>query len=260
MTTLAEAILGTARACGGTRDGVATGGSATTLLDSANSEPDDYFTGGTLWLLSGNNAGKSAPITTWDDTTHTFTIPTLTLLCAAGDRYAAVCGDYPRWLLVQGVNLALQEIGEIPTANTALLTVANQADYSLPAGVRRVCRLEIEEDGDYYINQHWVEHNGVVSFDVGYAPISTGETIRVWYNAAHADLVADADVVNAAVPLEQLRWVAAVHVLRHRMRHGIDNRDVAQAIADALEMAARNGKRFAGWAQPMIPDAHLGGW
>ena len=264
MTTLAEAMLGTARACGGTYQGVATGGSTTTLVDSANSEPDNYFLGGCIWFLSGNNAGKSAQITGWDDGTHTFTFATQSGACAAGDRYAAVSVDYPRWLLMQAVNQALQEIGEIPTNNDTVTTVAGQQEYTLPAGVARVCRLEIANASaapyDFTIHMHWKERNGKLYITPGWEMAETGRVMRLWYNAAHAELTADADVVNGALPLELVRWKAAEYALRHRLRHTADNKDAAAAIADAIEQAARSQGKYLGWVQRMAPDAMMGGW
>ena len=85
MATLADATRALAEKVQYAAEGTATGGSATTLIDTARIEPDDQFTNGTIWLLSGNNIGKSAIISGWVLSTHTFTFATLTLLCAAGD-------------------------------------------------------------------------------------------------------------------------------------------------------------------------------
>ena len=63
MTTLADATLAVARLCSEVVDGVATGGSATTLIDTLVTHPNDFWNQGTIWLRSGNNIGKSAVIT-----------------------------------------------------------------------------------------------------------------------------------------------------------------------------------------------------
>jgi len=84
MTTLASATLELARLVTDVITGVATGGSGTTLLDTARTEVDDYLTNGTIWFLSGNNAGKSALISDWDLATKTFTFVTPGAACAAG--------------------------------------------------------------------------------------------------------------------------------------------------------------------------------
>jgi hypothetical protein len=114
MTTLAAAILSCAKALGDVIGGTATGGSGTTLVDTGHSEPADYLTGGTIWFLTGNNAGKSAVITTWDPATHTFTFLTPGAACAAGNLYAACGPDYPRYLLVQSVADAYGVLGGQP--------------------------------------------------------------------------------------------------------------------------------------------------
>lgn len=58
--------------------GVATGGAATTLIDTTNRfEANDYFNGWTLTILDGTGAGQTAAITDYDRTTQTLTFTAL---------------------------------------------------------------------------------------------------------------------------------------------------------------------------------------
>lgn len=87
MTTLFTATLELSKILQNTVESVATGGSTTTLEDSARGEYADYFDGGTIWFISGNNASKSAVIADW--ITTKFTFATQAGACAAGNKYAA---------------------------------------------------------------------------------------------------------------------------------------------------------------------------
>ena len=120
--------------------GTATGGNATTLIDTSNSEPDDFYNNGTIWITGGNNVGKYAIITDWNASTHTFTFPTLTALCASGDTYIVCNQAYSKDLLVRCVNQALQDIGKrltsktgwcgmVDSATTATISDSNITEY-----------------------------------------------------------------------------------------------------------------------------------
>jgi hypothetical protein len=138
MTTLAEMTRYVAEAIpdAALYTGTATGGSATTMIDTNNGEPDEFYNGGTIWLTSGNNIGKYAIITDWDLVTHTATFSTLTLLCAVGDTYVMCNKGYSIDLLKRGVNQALQDIGrrlttkvgwcgQVGSASTTIITDTN---------------------------------------------------------------------------------------------------------------------------------------
>lgn len=58
--------------------GIATGGTATTLIDTTNRfEANDYFNGWTLTILDGTGEGQTATITDYDRTTQTLTFSAL---------------------------------------------------------------------------------------------------------------------------------------------------------------------------------------
>jgi len=121
-STLFQATLDLARIVGNVVEGMATAGSDTTLIDTnfqysidhTSAPIDDYYNYGTIWILTCNNADKTAIITDWVQSTETFTFSApgaFSAACAAGDLYAVADKTYPRWQLRQCVNKALMSIG-----------------------------------------------------------------------------------------------------------------------------------------------------
>lgn len=267
MTTLAGATLALSRVLGNTLEGVSTGGNATTLVDAAQSQPADFFTGGTIWFLSGANAGKSAVITAWDPVTHTFTFAAPGGVCAAGNLYAAAPLDFPRYLLVQALNQALVSLGPALTFNTALVVVADQESYILPAGVEHVVSVEIAQESTapylYQPHYHWTEDAGALRFDTDLAPGLgvVGYKLRLGYIPYSITALAlDADLVSPALHPDLLSWLAAVHALRWRVsRQGGDEPWWNTRLNEALLRAEQERS-----AHPVISqrerDPHLGRW
>jgi hypothetical protein len=265
MTTLASATLELARKITDVVTSTATEGSATTLLDTARTEVDDYFTGGTIWFLSGNNAGKSAKISDWDLATKTFTFVTPGAACAAADRYAVIPVDYPRHILIDAINTALAEIGPLHTRNTALVTVKDQYEYTLPAGVYNILRVEIQyttdTDSDFVPNYNWEEMHseGKLKFDTGYAPDVDDLVIRLTYQLTqHTELTSDTGAIANQLPLERIVWPAAVHALRWRA--GVTHDDEGW-ITRRLNEALAQAERVRSIPIPrMHKDTHMSRW
>jgi hypothetical protein len=260
MSTLADATRALAEKVQYAAEGVATGGSATTLIDTARIEPDDQFTNGTIWLLSGNNIGKSAIISGWVLSTHTFTFATLTLLCAAGDLYAVTSMDYPKYVMIQAINRVLAHT-YLPKTDVTLVTVADQEEYSLPTGVTDIRRIEIAENiatpYDYVPHYNWREIEGKLRFDIDFAPDTAGYKIRLTYVAPQAALASDVTAFDNRIALEWLAWQAAVILFRQRIR----KTDGKEPYILALYNDAVNMSRMQENPPRTVPkDAHLAGY
>ena len=212
---LSTATLELARKLQHVREGTATGGSATTLIDTGRAEADDDWNGGTLWVKVGtNNTGKSREITDWTNSTGTFLFATMTTVCAAGDTYAASDKKFPRDLLIRAVNNALRSIGNVQAENTTLTTVADQETYTLPAGVYNVKQIHIADS--LTAPYEWVPQlgiweeipaSGIIRFDTNRQPGNTGYTIRLIYQVPPTEISSDSSTISDYIDLELLTIV-----------------------------------------------------
>jgi hypothetical protein len=222
MATLASSILNIAMCLGGVRRGKATGGNTTTLTETSLTEQSDYFNGGTIWFLTGNNAGKSAVITDWaKSTSNTFTFATQSGACAANDRYAAFASKYTREELVVALNMALSDIGPFTQINDTLVQVADQETYDLPSGVSNVTRVQMATAAaaPYQWSQphmHWRELDGHLYLDQYHLADNAGDLIRLYYDAKHADVYDDTDVVSDRIHPMRIGWTGAWYASGNR--------------------------------------------
>ena len=241
MATTAELLLRTAELLRGLRYGTATGGSTTTLVDTAMAEPDTYFNNGTIWFLSGNNAGKSAVVTDYDLTTHTFTFATQSAACAAGNRYAVLDADYTREALVAALNTALLMIGPIDTVDDTLTVVADQETYTIPSGMSNVKRVQVAGDttAPYQWGtplRHWHEKNGTLHVDYSTVQgLGADAPIRLIGEKYHARVWADTDTVTDAVRQESIAIEAAYYAALTRSGYNENSSDDAKNTLDRLE-------------------------
>jgi hypothetical protein len=244
MTTLSEMTLLVSRLLQTTYESSEDdgGGSTTQLIDSTIPFGDGMFDDGTIWFTSGDNDGVSRVITAWDQSTTEFTFAALSNNVGSGDSYAAAKSDYPRWLLVQAVNLALQAIGDVEAFDTSLTTVANQESYSLPTGVRNILALEIAQStsSPYRYEEFppgtWKERGGSIYFRDYNEPGSDDYTIRLRYLSSHATLEDDTDTVDAEIHDNVVKYHAAVEAMKWRKQKG------ASIDKDLMGMYMRQAK------------------
>lgn len=222
MTTLFQVLLDVARTCGVLVSGTATGGSATALADSTRLEQDDYFNGGTLFFRSGTGLiNTTAKVTDYTGSSGTFTFATQTAV-SAGIIYSAC--NQSRDTLVQAINLALTHMGVYTAVNEALLLVDGTLEYTLPAGVSNVVRVEapvlfdtVHNNLAYAKQYQWEEYAGKLRLKY---PITGayGSALRVYYNSYHAEVQNDSDVINDLFNRQRLMWTAAYMFEYERMQ------------------------------------------
>jgi hypothetical protein len=133
--------------------GTATGGGATTLIDTTNRfEASDYFNGWVLTILDGTGAGETATITDFDHATQTFTFTALS---------GASTPDTTSAYVVQ------------PVANV------HPAGMSMDQAIMDACKCQIEMQVKDVINGaieyfHKVSLPSAHRIDKGAAPRSVG--------------------------------------------------------------------------------------
>ena len=199
---------------GGLKYGLATGGSATTLLDSGLGGADDDWNDGTVFIVEADDAvpeGQFAEITDYASGTGTLTflssgINGLTSGPAALDEYALASSKYKLDKMRGVINRALSKL-PVETTDESLTTAANTKEYTFPAvtvdSMRRVYIAQTSTAS----NEGWVEMfnwypEGSTLIFRSQPP--TGKTIKLKYMAAQSRLAAYSDTLDNQIPLNRI--------------------------------------------------------
>lgn len=125
-------------------DGLATGGSATTIVDStlASKYTENKFKNWIAFISTTTDEltpqSKYATISAYVNSTGTATIATLTDAVGAGDTYSFAKGTIPLLTMGKLVNDALGMLGRITYLDTSLTTAATTLNYTLPIATKGV--------------------------------------------------------------------------------------------------------------------------
>lgn len=222
MTTLSDVLRGAWTDTGQMTIITATGGSATTIVDTATRyTTDDALVNGTAIILTTTDGltpqGKFARISDFVASTKTFTIDTVTDAVGAGDIIGLVRPTLPLAQMKQAVNDALKDhIGTISKVDISLTSQSGAATYTLPAGVwiKRLIDIEIEP-GDQIsplvaipylsiINRAEILPTATGSQMLSY-DLPAGKIIRITYEGTHPALTSYSDVVHESVPEALIR-------------------------------------------------------
>jgi len=225
--TLSKVMQRAWREMGFSIDILATGGSATTIVDSNTQyTSDDSLVGGTAIVVrdaAGAGAspeGKFARITDFVASTKTFTIDTVTDAIASGDSILLATPRIKLPQMIQAVNDGLTNLGTISLVDTSLTSAAAQTEYALPVALKIKRLLDIEyntitTDSD---NNQWRSILGQSRY-VPAAPGSTGllilpqlaasRTIKITYEGVHPVLSAYSDKISETIQ-EELAVAAAI--------------------------------------------------
>src|SRR3990167_4449057 len=122
---------------GGLSHGIATGCSVSTLIDtvylSSAYITDDYFNGGTAWILSGGASDNGNEVARIQDTTvstQTIALADNVAAVEALASYALADRHYPLMDIVAAVNHAIYSLGKIIYTRTSDYTGASaQTEY-----------------------------------------------------------------------------------------------------------------------------------
>src|SRR3990167_675387 len=251
VPTLFDILIGVFDELGQLVNGVATGGSATTVVDSGLAGKDGDWKLGTLFITKAGGAapeGEFAEVTAYTRTSGTVTVAAsaLTAAPAADDEYALAS---KRWTLndmKRIVNRALVRMGDIPTVYTSLTTVAGQTEYTLPAGARRgnnLRRVYMDRfsDSDDTMPEeltHWRPEGSSLLFRT---QLEASRTLTLIYMAPHGTMSAYGDALSPYVHLNRIVAEAAYLAMQTSVRRteGTDRSSVRDinALASDLELA-----------------------
>lgn len=213
MTTLAEMTERVAKEISEVLTGTATAGATTSITDTVNlTQSNGYWDKGTVWIKSGDHAGKTAIVTGFSLNKLTFSAFGTTVGTC---RYSVARAIFPYHVLMQSVNNALDEI-RVTESDNSLEGDGETLEFSLPAGVAKVFEVEILQAGYSpaypYPSHHWRERGGKIKFDYGYVP-GDGDTLVLYYKAHHDELTTYSDTIHEDVDEEWLKWKACEHAL-----------------------------------------------
>ena len=235
MTTLFDATLQLAGRLHVLRAGTATGGSTTTVIDTTQrTENDDTWNGGTIWVITDAGGASDAPegewstITDFDNGTSTVTMQAVSAAIASGDTYGIAGGRYPIDVLINAINNEIIKHQVMRYDITSLDIVADQSEYTLPAGIYESNLVSVEEatstDSD---DNQWTPLNfSVETADAGSQhkliihsrKVTAGNDIRLGYRYRHVPLYDADDEIDPAIPMELILDAAAMNCEVTRMR------------------------------------------
>jgi hypothetical protein len=231
--TVFDALVRAYRRTGQMTVSKATGGSTTTIVDSTQARGrDNTWKEGAAFLIYDAGGLGAAPqgemrrISAFTASSGTFTVDTaFTAAPASGDVYGFIGEYYPLQQMIQLVNDALADIGDLPLVDTTTLdTVAGDSEYAAAVAWKRGRPTEIAvqgRTGDSADNQWRVVHDWEY---VEAAPGTAGRIIfrqypwasrdlRVRYQGPHPYVVAAADVIAEVLEPELVVAALSKHAL-----------------------------------------------
>jgi len=219
--TRADLVGEVARRFGMYRRSTATGGSTTTLADTAKLyEPNDYWIGHHLYIVTdagGLHAAPEAeerPVTDFVQSTATLTVgPAFTAAPVSGDTYELLPAK--REDVIAAVNAGIRAAGETwltQVVDTTTVTLADDDyEYNLPAGLVRVLAVWVRDASDEAWRQvpgrnwHVAGTAGapqVLYFD-SLDGVDSGQDLRLDYLARLSELSADSSSLGIGEPAER---------------------------------------------------------
>ncbi|MDP6769383.1 MAG: hypothetical protein QF704_01655, partial [Anaerolineales bacterium] len=218
---LFDVLLGVARGTAMLREGKATGGSTTTIVDTVErNESADAFNEGTAFITYDAGGASAAPEqqsrVVSDFGSSTITVPAASAFSAAvaaNDRYGVMNKRYPRWAMIQSVNEALTEFGRVGTVDsTTLDTAANTREYNLPVVAKEDLR-QVWMAQDTSTPKRWRRlrnwrtewtAGGSVGKLIFNEQLASGYDLKLIYMANHSELRDDSDTVSEYIPQKLL--------------------------------------------------------
>ena len=251
MTVLSDVVQQVVAELGFGVTGVATGGSTTTLIDTKllDRYSENYFDEGTLLVVYDAGGASAAPQGEWgvvsnfNNQNNTVTInAALTTAIAAGDVYVLASARFQLYEIIDAVNRATKETGDVETVNSSNTVVAAQLEYTLPAATTTVTKVEYNTIvGD----ANWLGLEEITGWEVRKAASGSagtlvlpylppvGRTLYITYTGKHPARFTAAGVIDDRIDLAALALRSAI-ILVERKLHQPDPDPQIKAQLDTL--------------------------
>lgn len=185
-------------------------GTTTTLIDTSHVTQDGYFNEGTLLLRTGTYANTYHRVTGYLATLGQFTISAAVAgNIPSGEDYVAtelLLSD-----IIGAINVALREIGMVLAEDVTTVVVPGQAEYSLPANVSDVRKVEDIIQGFATEKNRWEEVAGKLRFYSGFEAV--GDNLRITYKQKPVYITLASAAISPYVDLNWLCIKAALHLV-----------------------------------------------
>jgi len=173
------------------------------------------YTNGSLWITTGDFAGRFTRITRASNQRVTIEDGDITL--AVGD-VVMICPwiDFDLDDLIEAINSVLYKY-PILAVDKSLSWDPNQMVYELPAGVSDVRQVKVANslgNGTYTTSHCWVEEAGELRFHTAQGLYADDGEMQVYYRKMHGELYEDTDALDPSVDLTYVRNLAFLHLWR----------------------------------------------
>lgn len=200
---------------------VATGGTATTLINTAwagveeqiYDDDDPALIFGSVVVIRDAGGAGAAPegeigrITDYDAASQTVTLDAISSAIAAADRVGIASPLFPYEDIRELANIALRKLGKIQLVDTSLSIIASKTEYTLPIKVNpiRVRKQTVINS----VNNQWEEvpNWSVIPATAGAFPVlviphlTQGYKLELLYEDLHPELTAfDTDIHESIEP------------------------------------------------------------
>jgi hypothetical protein len=224
---------------------VASGGTtASAVVASLAGEfDDDSFNDGYLFCIKSTDGlapqSQFAAITDYVSSTGTISCATssFTAAIAAGDTVGVVGRyDYPIPDVIDQVNLALQDLGDIPLVDISTLTTASQqSEYSCSVDWKRSppIRIDIQQKKNDTNDYQWQElfaweyipsAPGTAGLIIFRETLPAGYLLRIWYEDRHPEVTVYSSVIAESLR-PSLAQLAVLDKLLSWKNAGISGQD-----------------------------------
>ncbi len=217
MSTLFDATLDLARHSRGVfRFKIDAVGDRGRLLQSSKmSNISGQFTRGTIWIMTGENAGRFSKIRSAVNDTLTMEDETLTV--EPGD-IVMICPwiDFDLDDLINAINSVLYRY-PIYVWDESLTWDPDTLVYELPVGVSDIRQVQVAntmDNGTYTLSHCWTEENGQLRFHTSQSLYQEGGEIQIGYRKMHGDVYEATDEIYPTVDLTYLRNMAFLYLWR----------------------------------------------
>jgi hypothetical protein len=224
---------------------VASGGSTASAVVATiiGDFDDESWTGGYVFVIKTTDnlapVGEWAAVTAYTSSTGTFTCATSSFTAAigSGDTIGFVNKfDYPIPDVIDQVNLALQDLGDIPLVDISTLTTASQqSEYSYAVDWKRnqPVRIDIQQKKNDTNDYQWQElfaweyipsAPGTAGLIVFRETLPAGYLLRVWYEDRHPEVTIYSSAIAESIR-PSLAQLAVLDKLLSWKNAGISGQD-----------------------------------